>query len=124
MCDIVEATEPSLTAEPNSEALQRLLGTSMPGFPSQPAATERPTVAGSAGGAAGPPVALSAREADVLRLLAAGHSNTEIAAALVLSRRTAEHHVANIYQKLGVAGPSARIHAAVYAFQHGIATPR
>jgi DNA-binding CsgD family transcriptional regulator/tetratricopeptide (TPR) repeat protein len=45
---------------------------------------------------------LSAREQDVLTLLADGRRNTEIAAALFLSRRTVEHHVAAILRKLGV----------------------
>jgi predicted ATPase/DNA-binding CsgD family transcriptional regulator len=45
---------------------------------------------------------LSAREGEVLRLLAAGRSNTEIAAALFISRRTVTTHVSHIYAKLGV----------------------
>ena len=48
--------------------------------------------------------ALTARELEVLRLLGRRCSNREIAEALVLSVRTAERHVANIYAKLGVSG--------------------
>ena len=64
-----------------------------------------------------PPGGLTAREAEVLRLLAGGRSNREIAAALGLSVRTAERHVANVYAKLGAHGRAA---AAAYAVRHGL----
>jgi DNA-binding CsgD family transcriptional regulator len=66
------------------------------------------------------PDELSEREVEVLRLLAAGRSNREIAEALVISVRTAEHHVASIYQKIGAEGATARAAATAYAFQHGL----
>jgi predicted ATPase/DNA-binding CsgD family transcriptional regulator len=66
---------------------------------------------------------LTPREAEVLRLLAAGESNQAIADALVLSLRTVERHIANIYQKIGVGGPTARTTAAGFAFQHGLGPP-
>jgi two-component system response regulator NreC len=50
-------------------------------------------------GAAGPPDELTAREVEVLRLIALGHTNSEIAAALDLSVRTIESHRAHIQQK-------------------------
>jgi len=59
---------------------------------------------------------LSQREAEVLRLLARGQSNVEIATELVLSVRTVEKHVANIYAKIGARG---RADAATYALRHG-----
>jgi predicted ATPase/DNA-binding CsgD family transcriptional regulator len=59
---------------------------------------------------------LSERETQVLRLLALGHSNAEIATELVLSVRTVEKHVANIYAKIGARG---RADAATYALRHG-----
>jgi pimeloyl-ACP methyl ester carboxylesterase/DNA-binding CsgD family transcriptional regulator len=55
-----------------------------------------------------PAEALSPREQDVLRLAADGRTNDEIAGALSLSVRTVEHHLSNIYAKLGLAGRAAR----------------
>jgi predicted ATPase/DNA-binding CsgD family transcriptional regulator len=60
---------------------------------------------------------LSPREVEVLRLLAGGHSNQEIAAALGLSPKTVERHLATIYAKVGARG---RVDAANYAHQHGL----
>lgn len=61
---------------------------------------------------------LTERELDVLRLLAAGKSNPDIAAALQISAATAKHHVASILEKLGLEN---RIEAAVYAARSGLA---
>jgi DNA-binding NarL/FixJ family response regulator len=63
------------------------------------------------------PGGLTAREAEVLRLVAAGRSNPEIAAALFLSKKTVARHLSNIFTKLDV--PS-RTAAAAYAFDHGL----
>ena len=63
---------------------------------------------------------LSRREREVLAQVAAGRSNDEIAAALFLSVRTVERHVANTYRKLGLSGRSARAAAASWAHAHGI----
>lgn len=55
---------------------------------------------------------LSRREREVLELVADGQDNQQIAGALVLSVRTVERHLSNIYSKLGVTGKSARVAAA------------
>jgi DNA-binding NarL/FixJ family response regulator len=63
---------------------------------------------------------LTRRELQVLRLLSAGNTNKQIAAALVVSVRTVDRHVSNIYAKLGV---SSRAAATSYAYQHGLVRP-
>jgi DNA-binding CsgD family transcriptional regulator len=63
---------------------------------------------------------LSEREHEVLRLVAAGYTNPQIASALYISRKTAEHHVSNILTKLAVA---TRTEAAALAVRHGVAGP-
>jgi len=63
------------------------------------------------------PAGLTARQVDVLRLVAAGRSNKEVAAALVISPRTAEHHVQGIYARIGA---STRAGAAMFAMEHGL----
>ena len=70
---------------------------------------------------AGPlPDGLTSRQAEVLRLLAAGLSNKQIAGELFLSPATVERHLATVYRKLGVGG---RVEAARYAIAHGLAGP-
>jgi response regulator RpfG family c-di-GMP phosphodiesterase/DNA-binding CsgD family transcriptional regulator len=64
-----------------------------------------------------PPMGLTDREVEVLNLLAHGHSNAEIANQLVISRRTAEHHVQHIYAKIGV---SSRAAATLIAVERGL----
>jgi DNA-binding CsgD family transcriptional regulator len=58
---------------------------------------------------------LTARELQVLRLVAAGATNKAIAAELVVSERTVDRHVSNIFTKLGV---SSRAAATAYAYEH------
>ena len=58
---------------------------------------------------------LTARELEVLRLVATGRTNRAIAAELVLSERTVDRHLSNIFAKLGV---GTRTAAAAYAFEH------
>jgi DNA-binding NarL/FixJ family response regulator len=67
--------------------------------------------------AAGAPGGLTAREVEVLRLLAGGKSNQAIAEALVLSIKTIQRHIANIYAKIGARG---RVDATAYALRHGL----
>ena len=63
------------------------------------------------------PGGLSAREIEVLRLVAAGRTNHAIAAELFVSERTVHRHISNIFDKLGV---HSRTAAASYAIQHRI----
>ena len=65
----------------------------------------------------GEPHRLTARELQVLRLVAAGRTNKAIAAELVLSERTVDRHVSNIFTKLGV---SSRAAATAHAYRHGL----
>ncbi len=83
---------------------------------------ERAGILRAAGAAAPPapawPAGLTDREVEVLRLIAAGHSNGAIAQALFISPNTVLHHVSSIFAKLGVANRAA---AAAYATRRGLA---
>jgi DNA-binding NarL/FixJ family response regulator len=63
---------------------------------------------------------LTEREHDVLRLIARGATNGEIAAALIVSEATIKSHVGSIFAKLGVRDRAAAI---VFAYDHGIVDP-
>jgi HD-GYP domain-containing protein (c-di-GMP phosphodiesterase class II) len=63
------------------------------------------------------PSGLTSREVDVLRLLASGLSNKEIAEVLVISPKTASRHIEHIYAKIGV---SNRARASLFAVTHGL----
>jgi HD-GYP domain-containing protein (c-di-GMP phosphodiesterase class II) len=63
------------------------------------------------------PAGLSEREAEVLSLAVRGMSNRQIAEALVVSPKTAGHHLENIYAKIGV---SSRVGATLFALRHGL----
>lgn len=64
-----------------------------------------------------PSSGLTARECEVLRLVAAGRTNREVAAVLVISEHTVSRHLQNIFGKIGV--PS-RTAATAYAYRHGL----
>jgi DNA-binding NarL/FixJ family response regulator len=66
------------------------------------------------------PFGLSAREVEVLRLVALGLSNQEIADRLFLSPRTVHHHVSHILNKMGVGG---RVEAVRLAMERGVVRP-
>jgi DNA-binding NarL/FixJ family response regulator len=63
------------------------------------------------------PAGLTEREAEVLRLVAAGHTNKEVASVLFLSDKTIARHLSNIFTKLGV---STRAAATAFAFEHDL----
>lgn len=64
------------------------------------------------------PAGLTERELDVLRLVAAGHTNPEIARQLFITEHTVKGHLARILGKLGLEN---RVQLATYAYQHGLA---
>ena len=63
------------------------------------------------------PAQLTDREVEVLRLVARGQSNKQIAAKLGISPKTVQHHVAHVYAKIGV---GSRAGAAIFATEHGL----
>jgi HD-GYP domain-containing protein (c-di-GMP phosphodiesterase class II)/DNA-binding CsgD family transcriptional regulator len=66
------------------------------------------------------PAGLTAREVDVLRLLARGSSNKEIASELGIAVRTVKHHLEHVYEKIGVAN---RAGAALFAVRQDLLSP-
>src|SRR5207244_942837 len=86
-----------------------------------PDAVEAVATASERPGRAAPRVArpggLTARQVEVLRLMAGGLSNRDIGRALHVTTRTAEHHVQDVYARIGV---SSRAAAAVFAMQHSL----
>lgn len=106
--EIAPGSSASLFFEGTDDVVDRLIE-----FTVDPAAPARATRVASAG-----PAGLSKRERDVLRLIAAGESNGQIAAALGLSINTVERHVSNTYRKIDARG---RAEATAWAIRHGVA---
>lgn len=90
---VARRTFTELGAEPARREVERLLGTGLPD-------------------------GLSPREVEVLRLVASGRSNPQIAATLFLSEKTVARHLSNIFTKIGV---TSRTAAAAYAHEHDLA---
>ena len=65
------------------------------------------------------PAGITPREAEVLRLLALGMTTRQVAAELVISPKTADHHIQHVYTKIGV---STRGAAALFAIEQGLLT--
>lgn len=66
------------------------------------------------------PAGLTEREVDVLRLIARGRSNKEVAAALGISPKTVGHHIEHLYAKAAV---TTRAGATLFAMEHGLLSP-
>ncbi|HET6666628.1 MAG TPA: LuxR C-terminal-related transcriptional regulator [Intrasporangium sp.] len=90
---VAQRTFAELGAEPARREVERLLATGLPD-------------------------GLTSREVEVLRLVATGRSNAQIASALVLSEKTVARHLSNIFTKTGV---TSRTAAATYAHGHDLA---
>ena len=109
---ILDGASASLFFERTEETIGILRDATIGIAPGSPSSA-RSHAAGSAAGDA-----LTPREREVLRLVAAGSSNGEIAATLGLSINTVERHVGNIYQKIDARG---RADATAYAIRRGLA---
>jgi HD-GYP domain-containing protein (c-di-GMP phosphodiesterase class II) len=66
------------------------------------------------------PAKLTEREVEVLRLIARGHANKQVAAVLGISPKTVGHHIEHVYAKAGV---STRAGATLWAMEHGLLSP-
>jgi DNA-binding NarL/FixJ family response regulator len=117
------ATASALGADPLRQEIERLAGRARIALDAEQApaaATARPASKPAEVGSAVDPtkrLGLSAREIEVLRLVAAGQSNGEIGERLFITRKTAAVHVTHILDKLGV---SNRVEAAMIAARLGL----
>lgn len=106
-CDAARQVFEELGAAPALAHLEQLAARSAAGPSSAgPTSTDADSAA--------PPI--TDRELEVLRLVAAGDTNREIAGELFISEKTVERHLANIFTKLGVANRAA---ATAHAYDHG-----
>jgi DNA-binding CsgD family transcriptional regulator len=114
--DLAAATADQLRAAPLRRALADLARRARLDDPGD-GVSGKPSPGGAADGAGAALAALTTREREVLRLIAAGRSNREIGAELFISAKTASVHVSNILGKLGVAS---RTEAAAIAHREEI----
>jgi DNA-binding CsgD family transcriptional regulator len=119
------ASATALGAAPLREHIEAVAGRARVELATRPAAPARrePAATDQAADARGPAeiLGLSAREWEVLELVAAGRSNGEIAEELFISPKTASVHVTHILNKLGV---NSRVEAATIAVRIGATDPR
>ncbi|QZN86303.1 response regulator transcription factor [Cellulomonas sp. C5510] len=108
----VAAGDALLSPEVTRAVIARAVGAGVASTPGRSAA------AGPHGGGRLSAAGLTERETEVLRLVARGMSNDEIAAELVLGRATVKTHVSNLLMKLGLRD---RVQAVVFAYQNGLA---
>ena len=93
-----------------AEAIEYALSPEKP--PATTPAQERPPATSE------PPAGLTLRELEVLKLVATGMTNAQVAETLFLSPRTVQRHLNSVYHKLGV---SSRTAATRFAIEHGLA---
>ena len=112
---VLEGAQPVLFTDDSGEVVSLLVGFFCDGI--EP--TEAPPADVATGRRSALPAdSLSPRESEVLRLVAAGESNSQIARRLGVSTHTVERHVANLYRKIGARG---RADATAYALRNGLA---
>jgi DNA-binding NarL/FixJ family response regulator len=110
-----------LTKDASAEEIERAIRAVAAGSTHLDAAVQQRLIAAGIDGASDPRTApddLTAREIEVLKLIAAGLSNAEIATALFVSGATVKTHINHILAKTGARD---RAQAVRYAYQHGIA---
>jgi DNA-binding NarL/FixJ family response regulator len=107
-----------LSKDADAEAIGRALHSAADGQSTIDSAALAALVAGGQAAPAEPPDGLTAREAEVLRLIAAGLSNGEIARKLVVGEATVKTHVNHLFAKAGLRD---RAQAVAYAYRHGLA---
>ncbi|HZC83375.1 MAG TPA: alpha/beta fold hydrolase [Rubrobacter sp.] len=113
-----ESTAPYLgDTEEAASAIDEFLGEGKVGRTAQREAGAPASTQDGSGPTRGYPHGLTVREVEVLRHLAGGRTNDEIAKELFVSVRTVERHVANIYAKIGARG---RANATAYALSHNL----
>jgi pimeloyl-ACP methyl ester carboxylesterase/DNA-binding CsgD family transcriptional regulator len=113
---VLEGAQPVLFTEKPGEVVSMLADFFCDGI--EPAAAPTAVPAAAGGHVMVRPDGLSRRELEVLRLVAAGESNSQIARRLGLSTHTVERHAANLYRKIGARG---RADATAYALRNGLA---
>jgi len=108
----------ALLAGADEEGARRELRGALAAFERLGAAGDVAEVGAALEGGRALPAGLTAREAEVLRLVAAGKTNRDIAVELVISEHTVARHLQNMFAKLRV---SSRAAATAFAFEHGLA---